>query len=266
MRRKTLYFTVLAIAFQSCGSAPPAIRTLSGQGGDHYVIPVTAKGNEYVITGKVRLDLPEYRVRGSCRIHYDGDAGVQVDFLHSSIFGSYREDATLYISEKDLVIYDHERDEVWDTGSSLDALERHFGFPIFSADIITLLLFSEPDIIDKSIGYDGDEWETAGRWRGREAVIKGKEGLGPVEISLCGIDGTPCCMVRYKYKEWDGAGWYPEKIVFEQEYGPARLSLSVSDIERTPAGEAGEYRERSKLSENYPEPFGEEGVSTDEGR
>ncbi len=240
MRRRILYSAVLAITIQSCGSAPPAVRMSSGPGGERYIIPLTAKGKECVITGKVRLDLPEYRVRGSCRIHYDGDAGVQVDFLHSSIFGSYREDATLYISEKDMVIYDHERDEVWDTDSSLGALERHFGFPIFPGDIMTLLLFSEPEINDMSIRPDGDEWKAEGRWRGRLAEIRGKEGMGPVEISLCGIDGTPCCIARYKYKEWDGRGSYPEKIVFEQKYGPARLSFSISDFELGPAGEAGE--------------------------
>ncbi|MBN2185512.1 MAG: hypothetical protein JW746_09305 [Candidatus Krumholzibacteriota bacterium] len=197
-------------------------------------------GKEIVITGKVRLDLPEYRVRGSCRIFFDGEADMQVDFLHSSLFGSYREDATLYIDKEKIIIDDHERDLVWGSDRLTDALERHFGFPIYPGDIIVLLLLTEPELDGRSIAVDGDEWKAEGKWIGREAVIKGKKGRGPVEISLCGSDGTPCYIARYKYKEWSATGWYPEKIVLEQKYGSARFSFDINTVAPGMAGEAGE--------------------------
>ena len=230
MSRQILYIAILILFLQSCGSAPPAIRSEPDLIDTRDILHWAGDGKETVITGKVRLDLPEYRVKGSCRIYYDGNADLQVDFLHSSLFGSYREDATLYIDEEEIIIDDHERDVVWESDRSLDALERHFGFPIYPGDIISLLLFSEPELDDKNIVADGDNWKATGKWRGRETVIKGKKGKGTVEISLCGSDGTPCYIAKYKHKKWSGTGWYPEKIVFEQKYGPARFSLDISTV------------------------------------
>lgn len=240
MSRQILYITILLVLLQSCGSAPPAIRSEPDLLDTRDILPRIGNGKEIVITGKVRLDLPKYRVKGSCRIFYDGNARLQVDFLHSSLFGSYREDATLYIDEEQIIINDHERDVIWESERSLDVLERHFGFSIFSGDIMTLLLFSEPDLENKDVAADGDDWKVTGKWHGREVVIKGEKGKGPVEIVLCGSDGTPCYTAKYKYKRWNGTVWYPEKIVFEQKYGPTRFSLDVSTFATDVMREAGD--------------------------
>ncbi len=210
---------------------PPAGIPVDPSVGSSGIISSAATGKDLVITGKVRFELPEYRVKGSCMIFHGGNGDLQVDFLHSSLFGSYREDATLYIDRDQITIDDRERDVIWQSQETMRSLQKHFGLDIYPADIIALLLFEEPDIVERKVIIE--EWGRTikGKWLGRESAVRIESGKGPVETVLCGNGGTPCYIARYRYREWPGVGWYPDKIVFERKYGSERFSLTINSVE-----------------------------------
>ncbi|MCK4538650.1 MAG: hypothetical protein KAV42_07640 [Candidatus Krumholzibacteria bacterium] len=183
----------------------------------------------FIITCKVRIDLPKYRVRGSCRIVRYPDGSLQVDFLHSSLFGSYREDATIYIDGESIVIQDHERGKLYDNETTLSLLEEHFGFRIHTDDIAYLLLLAGPPVDGGMAGggVSGEENADTGDWRGRNlSVTCGENGL-PTSLRQCMIAANVCYNTRYGYGKYPG---YPEKIVIENESGPERVALEVTEV------------------------------------
>jgi hypothetical protein len=221
-----LIFAILIL----CGCAVlPSEKALSSR--DEKIIDYPAFPTEdlFVITSRVRIDLPKYRVRGSCRIARFPDGSLQIDFLHSSLFGSYREDATIYIDSKSIVIQDHERGKIYDNEMTLSLLEEHFGFRIYPDDIGYLLLLAGPpgtgEVRERAI----PEMESSdrGEWRGRKfSVSVGKNGL-PASLLQCMTGTTICYNTKYGYGAYPG---YPEKIVIENESGPERVSLEVTEV------------------------------------
>ncbi|MBU8923440.1 MAG: hypothetical protein KOO63_16610 [Bacteroidales bacterium] len=224
-----VYLILITAILVLCGCAvlPSGKAIPSGDAEVRY--PVLPVEDVLVITCKVRIDLPKYRVRGSCRISRFPDSTLQIDFLHSSLFGSYREDATIFIDGESIVIQDHERGKIYDTGTTLSMLEEHFGFRIFADDIAYLLLLAEPPgergptagAISEEVNAD------TGDWRGRKLSVScGENGL-PVSFRQCMVAATICYNTRYGYGRHSG---YPEKIVIENESGPERMSLEVREV------------------------------------
>lgn len=243
MNRKLLHISA-ALLVVSCASSRPGKMVRFDEAEISRLYPVMPDDGLLVLTGKVRLELPRYRVRGTCRILRYPDGRLQIDFIHSSLFGSYREDATIYVGPDRMIIEDHERGEFWDSDSTLALLRRHFGFEIYPDDISYNLLFARPESSGVT-GYaeqgDDGDWVLEGVWRERDIEIRGIEGEGPLSFSECAGEERVCYITRYKYPGGASGGAYPEKIVIERVRGVERLSLTVTGIAAgETAGEAAE--------------------------
>ncbi len=220
----------------SCAQAPPA-----GEPGTADVLDLAAlyplqaghADEETEITAKVRLSLPKYRIRGACSIFRSPEGALQVDFIHSSIFGSYREDATIFVAGDTMMIRDNERDLLWGPQEALDLVSEHFEFAFGPEDVVVFLLLGAPreeDLEAASAKISGDEWSITGMWKGRPIEIEGVEGLGPVRFRICASGGTGCYEARYSYRSGGALAGYPDRIVCERIGGSERLSISVESV------------------------------------
>lgn len=181
------------------------------------------------------MDLPKYRVKGSCSIFRSSDGSVQIDFVHSSLFGSYREDATIYVTADSMAIQDNERGTYRGTDETLFHLSEHFEFDIVPEDVIVVLLLGAPgfeELIDTQSSVSDGKWVLDAMWKGRQLRIEGEEGLGPMELRICSVDGKGCYEARYEYGSDSQLMGYPEKIVFEKKDGSEKLSITVESLEK----------------------------------
>ena len=181
------------------------------------------------------MDLPRYRVKGTCEIYRSPDGSVQVDFVHSSLFGSYREDATIFVTADSIAIQDNERGVYRGNDETLSHLSEHFAFDIVPEDVIVFMLLGAPaldELVDTRSSVSGGEWVLEAHWKGRQLRIEGKEGRGPESIKICTVDGTGCYEARYGYRSDGLFGGYPEKLVFERKDGSEKLSITVESVEK----------------------------------
>ncbi|MBN1164290.1 MAG: hypothetical protein JXB45_06910 [Candidatus Krumholzibacteriota bacterium] len=224
---RILSYILALLLLQSCASAPPVRVPVEREDHLRGIFPPIDKGSDLVLAGKVRLDLPRYRVRGVCQILYSPGNGAQIDFTHSSLFGAYRENATIYLSEEEMVIFDHERETVWDSDSTLSLLERYFDFKVFPDDLLYILLLAVPACemleMDRKDASQ-EQYVLYGRWRGRKMELEVSGERGPLRFDLCAGNSSGCYSARYGYNR--GEGRYPSKIVLESGSGDHRLSFS----------------------------------------
>jgi hypothetical protein len=181
------------------------------------------------------MDLPKYRVKGACSIFRSSDGSVQIDFVHSSLFGSYREDATIYVTSDSMAIQDNERGTYRGNDETLFHLSEHFEFDIVPEDVIIFLLLGAPgfeELVDTKASTQDGKWILDAMWKGRQLRIEGEEGLGPREIRICSVDGKGCYEARYGYGSGDRFMGYPEKIVCEKKDGSEKLSITVESVEK----------------------------------
>ena len=184
---------------------------------------------------RVRLDLPKYRVKGTCALYHLSGGSTQIDFVHSSLFGSYREDATIFVTGDSIAIQDHERGIFRGSRETLAHLAEHFEFEIIPGDILVFMLLEIPlleDMEKASFSVSGGGWKLSGEWWGRKLLIEGEEGRGPDKLRICTIDGTGCYEARYGYRSGGGLGGYPERIVCERIGGSERLSMTIESVEK----------------------------------
>lgn len=195
------------------------------------------------IRGRVRIDLPRYRVRGLCTIRSTPAGDVRIDFHHSSLFGSYREDATIFLRHGRLGILDRERSFFFGNDSTLAMLRDHLGFDVHPDDIAHVLLLACPpcDEIDSPRMHyrsaDGD-WRFSGIWRGRRVEVEGRSGGRPISFRQCREDNALCYVARYTYDNAESTVRYPSGITLSREYGSERIALEVRDLKRDIVGEA----------------------------
>jgi len=93
----------------SCADSPPDGEPLPADDGALAALfppQASLSDEELEIIARVRLDLPKYRIKGTCAIFRSPDGSVQIDFLHTSLFGSFREDATIYVTGDSIAIQD----------------------------------------------------------------------------------------------------------------------------------------------------------------
>lgn len=231
---RSFLLIIAVLLVQSCAAGPSAVVKAPYDESGQLCFPPMPREGDLVITGKVRLDLPRYRVRGACRIVRAQEGSVRLDFTHSSLFGSYRENATIIIEEGKILLLDNERLVSWDNESALAMLEEHFGFPIYPGDLLCILLL-EASCFDTGRGAprimeEGADSTLLGEWHGRRIEIAAGKDRLPVSIRFCTGDEKTCYLSRYKYKRYDNDLLYPERIVVEKEDSSERLSLTVTSV------------------------------------
>ncbi len=224
---------IIAAVFliQSCSAVSSGVRIDRAADPGEFPRPVLPVDRRTVITGKVKIDFPEFRVRGSCRIVSEPGEKVRIDFIHSSLFGSYREDATVYIDSGGIIIHDHERELVWPADSTLALLIRQTDFDVRPDDLLYVLLLAIPEMAgggNAGAQRENGAWRRTGVWRGRDIELSGDREHGTLLFRQCLKDISACYTARYEY----GNGRrYPDKIVLERDPGGERVSLTVSRVE-----------------------------------
>jgi hypothetical protein len=196
-------------------------------------------GKQISIVGRAKIVLPKYRVRGICRIRSDPSGGLVIDFEHSSLFGAYREDATIMLEGEELIIIDRERERMYDNEASLSMLGSQLAFDLFPDDIRYALLFDVPacaEIDGLAVDSRDGRWNLSGEWRGRSIEIEGFGGLGPDRFTLCTKDNDNCYTISYKHGT---NGFYPRSLEMVKEGGRERIYLEIIDVEFSSAPEGG---------------------------
>lgn len=253
---KTIYLAILIAVMQlmaqSCASNLPRGHPFpcEAEFPDLFTAAPLEKGLS--IVGKVRMELPRYRIRGICRVRYMSPGNCRIDFRHSSLFGAYREDASIFIRNGRMAIYDRERGNFFGNDSSLAILLSHVELEVYPEDILFALLFVSPEcsrFTDLDLRDSGTQWRLKGRWRGRLVEILGERGKGPLSFRQCDGEGKGCYFTSYSYNETDERIRYPKRITFKKEIGAGRISFSTQEVsgEVFPEGvfEPGNFRERS---------------------
>lgn len=221
---------VAAILMESCAARRAGIGNPAPEDTASAARPAAAADIRTIITGRVKIDFPEYRIRGSCRIVSEPGGAVRIDFIHSSLFGSYREDATLHIGGEGIILEDHERDTVWAPDSTLDLMRRISGFDVRPDDLLFVLLLAVPESTGEgSIRASGGSAApgAAGTWRGRDIGLSRDERRRTLLFRQCLKDISLCYTARYAY---NNGGRYPSLIVLERDPGGERISLTISDV------------------------------------
>jgi hypothetical protein len=230
---RKIYYTILLIIFMQACTTPSYRRGICV--GD-YVGPFEPYASEgrIVLTGKAKVVLPKYRVRGLCRIESSNRGELLIDFRHSSLFGAYREDAAIMIIGGELSIIDRERGRFYESDSAVAIIGSVLELTIYPDDILYALLLASPgcsEISGLERGEAGDRWYLRGEWRGRNIEMEGRNGSMPERFRICSLDGINCYVISYKYNRTDS---YPRRLDLVREgYGDERIVLEILDEETT---------------------------------
>ena len=200
---------------------------------------VTCDGDEWpledfrtpaaIAVGRVKIELPKYRIRGICRIDFDGRNALTIDFKHSSLFGAYEEDALIRLRDGELTIVDRERERWFDTDSSLAIIARGVGFEVYADDLLYALLFAFPGCSEMTGTelWEGEEgWRLAGEWRGRRIELEGGKRHTIESFSFCIRDEMDCFTMSYRY---DDSSAYPNRIGMARDGGRAKITFDIVD-------------------------------------
>ncbi|HSG28267.1 MAG TPA: hypothetical protein VLA34_07285 [Candidatus Krumholzibacterium sp.] len=228
---RTVRFTAFLPLLMLAACARPYHETPAALSGPRIVpsYPAVSGDHDLVMTGSVRIDLPKYRVRGSCGITRFSDGLVMIEFVHSSLFGSYREEATIYVEDGRMTIHDLRRAEVWDDGEAAAMLSENLGIEVFPDDIPEILLLAalQPDAGAGDYGTNDGRCRMKGRWRGRDLSVELDDSGRRIMMQVCADGRTACYQIKYGYKD---DSLLPEKIVISNLAGPERLSLVITGV------------------------------------
>lgn len=220
----------VALGAAACAAFGPRPVPSPCEGRLETLFPPPTAGVE--LTGKVRLDLPRYRLRGLCRILSSGEGLLRIDFRHSSLFGAVSEDVTIVAGDA-LAICDREEGIVFESDSSLAFLRRSVGEAVEPDDLLYALLLAVPRCADMGmpgIEESGSRWKVSAGWRDRRVEIRGKREEGPREFEQCFADGARCFLVSYDRYDPADAFRYPRRIRLSKIGGAERITLELIDI------------------------------------
>jgi len=195
------------------------------------LFPSEGRDRGLEIVGKIRMELPRYRIRGICRILYLPDERLRIDFHHASLFGAIKEEITVLVSDS-LVIYDQQDERFVASDSALAVLRRAFAESIEPDDIRYALLLGVPrcsELEGLTIAESGSHWELRARWRDRNIAIRGERALGPREFKQCFPLTKRCYRVTYDSYATVSGITYPRRVELERENGAERVDLQVTE-------------------------------------
>lgn len=226
---RAAYLIAIVMATSSCAERMHEVGAgdLTAGEGSWFAVPGGDEGRPREISGRVRIELPRYRVRGACGLYWSGDGVLQIDFDHSSLFGAYREEATILIGGGRIEVRDELRGTTVRDGEALAMLGEHLGLEIYGDDLVYVLLL-RPLRLDAGpveVERSGGELTVKGSWRGRSVEIEGRAGLPPSRLKVVSPDGVGY-ETRYGYRK-GAPGSYPERIVCERIGGSGKISLTI---------------------------------------
>ncbi len=200
---------------------------------DEIVLFPAMPGEALEIVGKLRIDLPRYRIRGLARIVYvPADHTARIDFRHSSLFGAIEEDVTLLVGDS-LIIRDHTGGRRWGNDSSLALVKQETGCEIAPDDILAALLFKLPrcaELESAEVLWDGGDWRLKADWRGRRVELRGNAGRGFTDFKECFSGDAGCYTVTYGERTGEFVFSYPRWIRLRMEGGQERITFELVDI------------------------------------
>lgn len=220
---------------QSCSA--PAVRDAPLVCSDERATPYSPyeQRERMSLVGRAKIVLPKYRVRGICRIEYTATGDLLIDFRHSSLFGAYKEDASIIYRNGELSIIDREREHVYDGDSTLSIIGSLLGCAVYPDDLLYALLFAAPacsEISRIDFGGGGGRWSLKGEWRGRIIELEGRSDARPDQFRFCSLDGTGCYIIIYKY---DGGTGYLKRIDLVREGNrQERITLEIAGVDDSP--------------------------------
>jgi hypothetical protein len=233
-RIATLLVACAATALaQSCATlGPPRVEVPCDGRFEALISPVSA-GAGIEIVGKLRLDLPRYRVRGLARIAFSPQAGMaRIDFRHSSLFGAIEEDVTVLAGDS-LAMYDRGTGTYVGNDSSLALVRRETGGNVDGRDMLVALLLAAPrcaEMRSVSIAQSGDAWRLKAVWRDRPIEMKGERGRGIREFKQCLSGGSGCYTITYGEPATTGALSYPRWVRLRRDGGSERVTFELIEI------------------------------------
>ena len=159
------------------------------------------------LTGKVRIELPRYRLRGLCRIVHAEGGRLRIDFEHSSLFGAIERRFTIFAGD-DLAILDAD-DGSWVAGdSALAAVAEALGDRVSADEILYALLLASPrcaEMDDPHLTRRGSELVLRGSWRGRLIELRCDEREGVRQFRQRFISSGRRYLLEYEYRGGRGA-------------------------------------------------------------
>lgn len=232
-----LYSIVIIAVMQSCASFRNVPRPISCDEQFEALFPSAGNIRGLEIVGKIRIELPQYRIRGLCRMLYSPDEGLRIDFRHSSLFGALREDVTVLIGDS-LVIYDRQEGRFVASDSARAILRRGIGESIEPDDILYALLLEIPrcsELEGRTVSGSGSRWELRARWRGRDIVIRGERGKGPREFRQCFAGSRRCYTITYDSYAAISGTRFPSRAWLEREHAAERIDFELTEIKEVEA-------------------------------
>lgn len=225
---KSFYYLIaIVVIMQSCAATDMKRSGLSCSGDDWMF--ENSGAPSVTAVGRIKIDLPKYRIRGICRIEFDGRDLLTIDFKHSSLFGAYEEDAHIRLRNGELTIVDRERNRWFDNDSSLAIISRGVGFDVYADDLLYALLLAFPEcseIVEPELWTGGERWHLVGGWRGRRIELRGRGGQEVESFSFCPQSGTSCYTMSYRYDDSSG---YPNRIGMVRDGGRERITFDIVD-------------------------------------
>lgn len=231
--KNILPLVVVLLVLHSCASRRPLPPTVPCEPGFARRFTVATGGEGLSIVAKTRIDLPRYRLRGISRIRFLPPDNIRIDFTHSSLFGAYREDSSIFISGGGrMEIYDRERGRFFEADSACALVSEAIGFRIFPDDFIVALALASPSCSEMEypeFREDDGGWILTGIWRGRAITVSGSDG-GPERFRAG--SGVVVNDIYYTYNEDAEELVYPSGITLTRERGGERISLAIGSVKR----------------------------------
>jgi len=229
--RGFLFIIIVSVLVSySCASKGTKPRSLIELPSRFPVIINIPPNSDVSLRGRLRAELPKYRVKGILQIYCSREGSIRIDFHHSSLMGAYEENYTLLISEGTIYLYDRMREVLYRGEEVLELLSNALGTNVYVDDLPVILLFKNLEsVVERSIDSKGMEgkWKVEGTFRGRNITIKGTKHVESIEQCI----DKKCYIARYMRYRDTGTFIYPFYMVLTKKPGTEKLTFKVSNVE-----------------------------------
>jgi len=227
-RVSLLFSALLLLASNSCVPGKSVSRRELESGP---VVPFTVKipqGHDIFLRGRLRAELPRYRVKGILQVYCSAEGSIRLDFHYSGLMGAHEEEYTILISEGKIYMFDRMRETLYREREVLEIFSDALDMDVYVDDIPRVLLFRGLDseiIYTDTIQGRGGRWKIEGEFRGRKLAITGSRYIESIEQ----CDSRKCYVSKYiRYRGVEEL-IYPFYIILARKPGTEKVTFEVSD-------------------------------------